>query len=162
MTELKIGVRVNIIVGSFKNVFGTIVESKLTENSYKVKTDTGHVPMWYLERELVKTKTVKKYVVVADNGYNVASIIRDKLTETEVLELNQMNNGYTYHIVPTLFTEEKVHVKTETRYTFICKDSQGDYYATDSKYKNLDSAKSRTMKEAIQQIDSSAEEFEIE
>jgi hypothetical protein len=170
MYTLKVGDRVKILNGCNVGREGVVVnlhEYFVAVDVYKDTHITYNLAYEFNELELIKmqekkTRTVKKYAVMEDCLRGV----RRYYSEDEVLSMNEaaisMNAGISYHIVPTLFVEEEVPVETETRYTFICANGGGEYYPTNRKYKDLSSAKASTANEAIQRLDSSAEEFEIE
>ena len=172
MSQFKVGDRVKIICGGFEGEAAT-VEGFITGSSHiKVKRDNpgAIVTLAYMESELEmieqkpKTKTVRKYasVCVGDNGTigNVHGFhTQENLTS---IEKDYFQGEKIYHIVPTIFEDVEVPVETETRWKFMCKDEHSNYYTTDGKYPSLERAKSCTCGEAIQKIDDSAEEFEIE
>lgn len=176
MSKFKIGDRVKILVGYYTDFTGTI-KSAIGGAVVVVYIDKAEDTFLYSSDNLelitmpkfveVKTKTVKKYAVVEIDRPGGDCVVLEKfMTEDEFSDLQQEPEYYygpaEIHIVPTLFTEEEVPVKTETKYTFICKGGDYAYYGTSDKYKDLAEAKAATMNQAIQQIDSSAEEFEIE
>ena len=171
MSNFKIGDRIKILNGCNVGREGVVVnlhEYFVEVSIYKDNLIVPNLAYGVNELELIKmqekkTKTVKKYAVVGVNGKDTV-VVKSKFTQQEFEELGSspFATGWKYHIVPTLFIEEKVPVETETRYTFICEGGKDNYYPTDCKYKDLETAKLHTMNQAIQQIDSSAEEFEIE
>lgn len=170
MSTFKAGDRVKIIAGCYTGREGVVVnlhDNFVAVNVYKDTHIAYNLAYEFNELELIKmqekkTKTVKKYAVMEDCLRGV----RRYYSVDEVLSMNEaaisVNAALSYHIVPTLFIEEEVPVKTETRYTFICVRECGGYYPTERKHKDLTVAKRFTCDEAIQRIDSSAEEFEIE
>jgi hypothetical protein len=167
MSNFKIGDRVKIIKGCNVGREGVVVRLHgcfVAVDVYKDTHITYNLAYEFNELELIKmqekkTKTVKKYAVVWEDSVQASHGFFTK----EQLSALEKQYGYEegfYHIVPTLFIEEEVPVKTETVYNFICYNGVR-YYATQGKYKDLETAKLNCA-EAIQQIDSSAEEVEIE
>jgi hypothetical protein len=164
MSKFKVGDKVKI-GNTFPRAGQTGTINKLVEGGAVVKFHENEQGLYYgfcvleLVEQKPKTKTVRKYAVVMEFGNGSISTLVDKYTKVEILDFNE---EYNYHIVPTLFEDVEVPVETETRWTFICKNYKGDFYPTASKYNSLDQAKSHSLGEAIQKIDDSAEEFEIE
>jgi hypothetical protein len=163
MSKFKVGDKVKI-GNTFPRAGQTGTINKLLEGGAVVKFYENEEGLYYgfcvLEpvEQKPKTKTVRKYAVVMEFGNGSVSTLADKYTEVEILDFNEQ---YNYHIVPTLFEDVEVPVETETRWTFICKASR-EYYPTHTKYASLEQAKIATGNDAVQKIDDSAEEFEIE
>ena len=164
MSQFKVGDKVKI-GNTFPRAGQTGTIGKLLEGGAVVKFYENEEGLYYgfcvLEpvEQKPKTKMVRKYAVVMEFRSGYAYTLTDKFTEAKIQDFN---DKYNYHIVPTLFEDVEVPVETETRWTFMCKDEHSNYYTTYNKYPNLERAKSCTYGEAFQKIDESAEEFEIE
>ena len=170
-TNFKVGDRVKILNGCNVGREGVVVnlhDNFVTVDVYKDTHITYNLAYEFNELGIIKmqekkTKTIKKYAVVEVSN-NRTTLIKNYYTEDQVVETNEEEVSYgssvSYHIVPTLFIEEEVPVKTETVYNFICYNGVR-YYATQGKYKDIEAAK-LSCASAIQRIDSSAEEVEIE
>lgn len=172
MSKFKLGDRVKVIAGFiYRSGQEAVVEAVISDTSEVLLRFEGVSDgLYYYEQELElikmqekKTKTVKKYAFVWKADGNIHTS-QGFCTKEDLIRLGEQvhNDTNFYHIVPTLFIEEEeVPVQTETVYNFICYNGVR-YYATQGKYKDLETAKIHTYNEAIQQIDSSAEEVEIE
>jgi ribosomal protein L24 len=170
MSKFKVGDSVKVIMNTFKGDSGTVV-SISPENTFPVEVDTGGIVNRVFresELELIpeqkpKTRTVRKYASIIFDKDGTIKETSGFYTEEHLkkVETDYYKGKKIYHIIPTIFEDVEVPVKTETRWTFICKNYRGDYYPTASKYNSLDQAKSHSLGEAIAKIYDSVEEFEI-
>jgi hypothetical protein len=173
MSKFKAGDRVKIITGAFIGEEAIVVYN--TGGVYcfnvKLKNNPDNIPeLAYSKYELElipeqkpKTKTVREYASVILNKDGDIKETSGFFTEEQLkkVETDYFNGEKIYHIIPTIFEDVEVPIKTETRWTFICKGSY-TYYPSYTKYASLEQAKIATGNDTVQKIDDSAEEFEIE